>query len=169
MLKVIDAIEHFAEKLGRLMSLAIFAMIGLITYEVVARYFFNAPTDWGQDVAGWIQVAYVFLGAGWVLQTGHFVRVDILYMNFPPKIKAWIDLTITTVLFACFGAVLFWHGGELALRSYEIGESSMTGTWSGRVYPAKFMVPIGTAILLLSWFAYMLKQVRLHRGSGDHV
>lgn len=165
--RAVVAIDRFVERLGRLISLAVFVMIGLITYEVIARYFFNAPTDWGQDVAGWIQVAYVFLGAGWVLQTGHFVRVDILHMNFPPKIKAWVDLSLTTLLFVCFSAVMILYGGDLALRSFEMGETSMTGTWGGRVYPAKFLVPIGTAILALAWLSHMIKQVLIIRGSGE--
>ena len=53
------------------MSLGIFLLIGVVMYEVLARYFFNLPTRWTYDARrGWLQVAYVFLGGAYALQKG---------------------------------------------------------------------------------------------------
>jgi TRAP-type mannitol/chloroaromatic compound transport system permease small subunit len=147
--------------IGRAVSLAIFVMIAVIAFEVVARYFFNAPTAWAQDVSGWLQVAYVLLGGAFALQSGYFVRVDVLYARLPRRVQAAIDLTLTTTLFVCFASVLIWKGSEVALQSFRMGEISATGSWRGPVWPAKFLIPAGVALLSLAWLAHVLRQIRV--------
>lgn len=167
MLALVGWIDAIAAWIGRAVSYLVFGMIAVIMYEVVARYFFNAPTFWGQDVSGWLQVAYVFLGGAYALQKGYFVRVDMVYERFPPKVQAWIDLTLATVLFCCFATVMFGRGWDLAHQSWEMGETSATGGWNGRVWPAKFLVPIGTALLALAWFAHLVRRIRIVTGAED--
>lgn len=167
MLVLVGWIDALAARIGRAVSYLVFGMIGVIMFEVVARYFFNAPTAWGQDVSGWLQVAYIFLGGAWALQRNHFVRVDMLFTRLSPRMQAWVDLTLATALFACFAAVMMWIGWDLAFRSWQMGETSATGTWQGRVWPIKFAIPVGTALLALAWFAHLVRQVRIIRGAGD--
>jgi TRAP-type mannitol/chloroaromatic compound transport system permease small subunit len=156
--RLLVRVEAVNAAVGRALALAIFVMIAVIMYEVVARYFFNAPTPWAQDVSRWLQVAYVFLGGAYALQRGYFVRVDILFTRLPPRGRALIDLTVSTALFACFAAVIVWKGVEFAHQSYRMGEISATGGWRGPVWPAKFMVPIGMVLLTLAWLTHIARQ-----------
>jgi TRAP-type mannitol/chloroaromatic compound transport system permease small subunit len=133
-------------------------MIAVITYEVVARYFFNAPTPWAQDTSGWLQVAYVFLGGAWTLRRGYMVRVDILYGSFSPRLQAIIDLSVSTLLFAAFTVVMVWKGWNMAMQSFGMGEVSSTGSWRGPVWPAKFLVPIGMGLLTIAWLTQICRQ-----------
>lgn len=151
-------IDALNATIGRAVSFLIFIMIGAIIYEVVARFFFNAPTPWAHDVSGWLQVGYVFLGGAWALQRGFLVRVDVLYQEFPVRVQALIDLTLSTVLFAVFAYIMIKHGTAFAYKSFEMGEISANGAWRGKVYPAKFMIPIGMALMSLSWFARCVRQ-----------
>lgn len=167
MLALVGWIDALGAWLGRAVSYLVFGMIGVIMYEIVARYFFNAPTFWGQDVSGWLQVAYVFLGGAYALQKGYFVRVDMVFERFSPKTQAVIDLTLSTVLFCCFATVMIWRGWDLAVQSWDMAETSATGGWNGRVWPAKFLVPIGVALLALAWFAHLVRRVRTTFGPGD--
>lgn len=160
-------IDALCAWLGHAVSYLVFGMIGVIMFEVVSRYFFNAPTFWSQDVSGWLQVAYVFLGGAYALQKGYFVRVDMLYERVPPKGQALIDLTLSTVLFVCFAAVMMTRGWDLAHQSWDMGETSATGGWNGRVWPAKFLVPIGMGLVALAWFAHLVRRVRVLRGTED--
>lgn len=159
--RLLAFIDAVIAGIGRVVSLAIFVMIAAISFEVVARYFFNAPTPWVQDVSGWLQVAYVFLGGAFALQTGHFVRVDVLYARLPARVQALIDLVLATALFACFATVIIWKGTELAYQSVRMGEISATGGWRGPIYPAKIIIPIGMALVALAWLTHALRQVRI--------
>jgi TRAP-type mannitol/chloroaromatic compound transport system permease small subunit len=152
-------IDAFGTAIGRAVSLLIFVMIAIIAIEVVSRYFFNRPTVWVQDFSGWLQVAYIFLGAPFALRRGYFVRVDVLYERFGPRFRAMVDVTLGTALFACFAAVLIWKGIDFAHQSYRMGEVSSSGMWQGSVYPAKFLVPIGMILLSLAWLAQIIRQI----------
>ncbi len=166
---LVSSIERFIEIVGRLVSLSIFLLIGVMMYEVLARYFFNLPTRWTYDMSGWLQVAYVFLGGAYALQKGYFVRVDVFYAHASPRTQAWIDLTFSTVLFALFAGVLAWRGFALAIASYAMNEVSSTGTWNGPVWPAKFMVPIGVLLLTLAWGARVARNALFLLGRGQQA
>ena len=155
--RIVAAIDALSRAIGRAVSLLIFAMIAIIAVEVVSRYFFNRPTAWVQDFSGWLQVAYVFLGAAFALQRGYLIRVDVVYGRLSPRTQAVIDLTFSTVLFACFATVIIWKGLEFALASYRMGEVSASGVWGGPVWPAKFLVPIGMTLLALAWLAQICR------------
>ena len=159
--RLLTRLDAVNAAIGRTLALAIFVMIAVIMYEVVARYFFNAPGPWAQDVSRWLQVAYIFLGGAYALQRGYFVRVDIMFFRLTPRLQALIDLTVSTALFACFAAVIVWKGLEFALQSYRMGEVSATGGWRGPVWPAKFMVPLGMILLTLAWLGHIARQTLL--------
>lgn len=145
--------------IGRTIALLIFVMIGVIMYETIARYFFNAPTPWAHDISSWLQVGYIFLGGAFALQRGFLVRVDIIYAQLPVRTQAVIDLTVSTFLFGFFAYVMIWKSSELAYLAFKMGEISSTGAWRGPVYPAKFMIPIGMVLLTVSWLARCMRQI----------
>ena len=126
---------------------------------MIGRYFFNRPTPWAHDISGWLQVAYVFLGGAYALQKGYLVRVDVIYASVPRRAQAAIDLSLGSVLFALFAWVMLTRGYDFALQAWRIGETSATGVWDGPLWPAKAMVPVGTAVLVLGWLAHMARQV----------
>ena len=171
MLRTIEAVEGALNRLGKLVSYLVFAMTGVIMFEIVSRYAFNAPTVWGQDVSGWLEVTYVFLGGAYALQNDHFVRVDLFFDRMPEKVQAIIDLTVTTVLFAAFLWVMIGLGWGLAMQSFAMNETSMAGDWGGPVWPAKFMVPVGAALLGLAWLCRICRLILRLTGRGprdDH-
>lgn len=157
--KVAAAIERLNAAIGRLVSLLIFVIIAVILYEVIARSLLNSPTRWAHDVSGWIQVVYVFLGGAWALQRGYFVRVDIVFQSFRPKIQAAIDLVLGTALMGVFAYVMIGEGWGFFMKAYTLGEVSNTGAWSGPVWPSKIVIPIGMSLLALAWIARSIRAI----------
>lgn len=155
---IVDTINRY---IGKTVSLLVPVMVLIIIYEVFMRYLFNAPTAWVHDMSGWLQAAYIMLGGAYALQKDYFVRVDILYTKFPPKIKALIDLTLSSVLFFLFLYIIIWRGWLFAYKSFSLAEVSATGAWAGRVWPAKMSVPIGGLLLALAWISKMLQNLSL--------
>jgi len=158
---LISAIDNLVSWLGRITQYLVLVMIAVIIFEAAARYIFNAPTQWSYDVTGWILVAYVFLGGGFAVQQGYLVRVDILFERMSPKSKALVDLFLSSSLIILFGGALIWYGGIFAIKSFLTNELSPSGVWNGPVFPAKFMVPLGTSFLLLAWTSHILQQVKI--------
>lgn len=157
--------------LGRIAALLILAIIATMVFEMVMRGVFGMSTPWAGDVSSWLLVGVIFLGGPWALANGNFVRVDAVFGVFPARVKALIDSTISTLLFALFAYVLMDFGGDLALRSFQIGETSATGSWNGPVWVSKALVPFGTVILSLAWLSHLVKSwqgLKQHRTDADH-
>ena len=61
---VLRGIDAFSNWSGRIFSLLIFPLVLGITYEVIVRYAFNAPTIWAYDVS------YMLYGSHFMLEIG---------------------------------------------------------------------------------------------------
>lgn len=108
----LDVVDWFSTALGWLAAAAILAIMGISAYDIVARYFFNAPTSWAIEVSGYLLVAATFLGAAYAEQKGAHINVDILVNNlaagprtFLTGVAAWLGVTFTA--FAAWQSALF--------------------------------------------------------------
>ncbi len=85
---------------------AILAAIGLglivtsYVYEVVTRYFFNAPTAWVSDFVTYALCASVFLAFPKVTKDRGHVAVTILVDVLPKRIAGWMHTVVSIIGFA---------------------------------------------------------------------
>ncbi|GLQ06798.1 TRAP transporter small permease subunit [Sneathiella chinensis] len=143
--------------IGKIVAFLIFAMIGVIVFEMISRGLFDMPSSWAHELSAWMLTLFILLGGPWALAKGQFVRVDVFHAAMSPKMKALIDTFVSTILFACFAAVLVWLGGKFAYGSFLIGERSATGGWGGPVWIAKAAIPVGGALLCLAWVSHLIR------------
>jgi C4-dicarboxylate transporter, DctM subunit len=102
-----------------------------ITYEVVMRYFFRAPTVWVSDVSIYLTVASVCLSVAYTLREKAHVRVDFITNHLSGRTGLILEI-FTTLLGILYCVVLGWEGVKLAWSSYLVGE----------VPPAIFKMPM---------------------------
>ena len=157
LLKLSSRIDAINKWIGTFAAYLVYVIIAIILYEIIMRSAFNHPTPWVHDTSGWLQVFYVFFGGAWALQRGYLVRVDVLYQQFPARVRAFIDLVITSLLMGLFIWVMIDKGYDFALKSFNRGETPMNGAWEGPVWPAKFAVVIGSLLLGLAWFSKAIR------------
>ncbi|MDH4264799.1 MAG: TRAP transporter small permease subunit [Deltaproteobacteria bacterium] len=152
-------IDRINEQTGKLISLFIIILVAVILYEICARYLFNRPTIWAQEISQMIYGAYVILLGGYVLQRGGHVNVEILYGRFRPRTKAIIDL-FTWLLFFFFCGLILVKGWDMAWDSFKVRETEPT-SFAPPVYPIKMMIPLGALLLLLQGLAKFLRTLAL--------
>jgi len=140
-------IESMNEMVGKICSLLIPPLFGIILLEVGLRYFFNSPTSWVHESSGYILAAYSVLTGGYALLHNSHVNVDILYSRFSPKIKSTISL-FTWPLFFYYLAVIIWRTGESSIFSIQIWERSPS-VWGPVFWPIRLLIPIGSIFILL--------------------
>ena len=87
----IEVIERFAEWTGRVIAWLIIPMTVAVTWEVVARHFFRAPTIWAFDVVYMLYGTHFMLGTAYTLMRIGHVRTDMLYSNWSIRRQNWID------------------------------------------------------------------------------
>ncbi len=137
----------------------IIPLVGSLTYEVIARYVFGAPTVWAFDVSYMLYGSLFMLGAGYALYRGGHIRTDMLYQNWSPRTQGAIDAVCYLFLFFPAMLFLFWMGGQEAWHSWQIRETSDQSPWHPPLYPFKAVIPLTALLLLIQGVSEFLKSV----------
>ncbi|MGH8741968.1 MAG: TRAP transporter small permease subunit [Burkholderiales bacterium] len=115
--------------------------------DVVGTEFFGQPVLGTLEFTESTMVLIVFGALAYAQQRRAHIRVELLYGVMGPRGKSFMELVTHAVAFAFF-ALLAWQGlGELRY-SWEIREATM-GTVRFPLYPARFLLLLGTALLLV--------------------
>ena len=152
-------INRFNHWVGHLVCWLTLPLCFAMVYEIVARYFFLAPTFWAYDISRMLYGALFMLGAGYALLHGVHIRADFIYRNWQPKTQATIDI-VMYLLFYFPGLIIFFFAGyEFAYEAWERGEKGMDTAWMPHMGPIKTAIPLGTAFLLLQGISEVLQCV----------
>ncbi len=162
--RVLTAIDGLSTAAGWLAGWLIVPMTLAVSYEVAARYAFNAPTIWAYDTTYMLYGAQFMLAAAYTLLRGGHIRIDVFYERWSPRTRATID-AVSYVLFF-FPGMLFvlYAGGVEAWHSWQIGERSDWTPWRPILYPLKAVIPLTALLLVLQGVSELIKCLRVIRG-----
>jgi TRAP-type mannitol/chloroaromatic compound transport system permease small subunit len=140
LLRTVRAIDTFGEWSGKAVAWLILPLVLGLTYEGVARYFFDRPTVW----------AYV---------KGAHIRTDILWEKFSPRTKGRIDAIAYVFFFFPAMILLFYACIDEAWLSWRMGELSEQTAWRPPLWPFKAVVPLTALLLLIQGVSELLKSL----------
>lgn len=83
--------------------ICVVTMMILTTADVVARYVFNRPSMWADEIVSYLLIAIVFLGLAENLRQGSHIRIDVLTNLLSPRVR----LTLEVIAYAV-GMVFAW-------------------------------------------------------------
>ena len=150
-------IDKFSKWIGSVVCWILMPLIFAMTYEVLARKLFLAPTIWAYDISRFLYGALFMLGAGYALSRGVRIRADFLYRNFKTKNQGLIDFWLY-LLFYFPGLIVFLYMTfGFVLESIQRGERGMDTTWMPYMWPIKTCLLIGIIFLLIQGFSELLK------------
>ncbi|MGE5337132.1 MAG: TRAP transporter small permease subunit [Gemmatimonadota bacterium] len=142
---------------GRLVCWMLLPMVLGLTYEVVARYVFNAPTIWAYDVTFMFYGCFFMLGGAFTLQRKGHVRTDSLYADWSPRTQAIVDLVCYVVIFLPVVYVFMVTGWGYFVKAYVTHETFVTSAWQPITWPFKLAMPLSGALLLVQGASECLK------------
>jgi len=87
-----SSIDRISVALSSLCALFILATACFITYEVIARHFFNRPTIWTFDTAIYLILAAMFFAAAHVAKDDGHVCVDFITIRLSIKTRSFLEL-----------------------------------------------------------------------------
>ena len=155
---LISVIDGISEWSGRIISFVLLITVAATVIEVIARYFFNAPTTWSYEVEMFTCGAvFVFIGAYCLLHQSH-VNVDLVSRRFSPKIRKMLSLIVVFPLILIVAGALTYMGFKYAWTSIQMNERSYT-SWAPLLWPVKITLPIGSALLILQAVADFLREL----------
>lgn len=153
-IKILDGISIIS---GKLFSWLVFPMAGALVYEVIARYVFNKPTIWAEDISFILYGMYFMLGAAYTLQRGMHIRTDFLYRNWSIRTRGLVDSSLYLFVFFPALVAFLMVGWEFAYTSILINESYPTSPWMPLIWPLKLAIPVSTLLLILQGVSEFLK------------
>ena len=157
MAKCIVNIDKFSKWIGNIVCWILMPLIFAMTYEVLARKLFLAPTIWAYDISRFLYGALFMLGAAYALSRGVHIRADFLYRNFKIKNQGLIDFWLY-LLFYFPGLIVFLYMTiGFVGESIQRGERGMDTTWMPFMWPIKSCLLIGIIFLLVQGVSELLK------------
>jgi TRAP-type mannitol/chloroaromatic compound transport system permease small subunit len=155
--------------IGKLMVGVALLACAVITFEVVMRYIFNRPTNWGHETMVLLFAVFYVAAGGYAHYYRAHVRVDVIYATVSPRSRAILDI-ITWVFFFIFTSTFlytsweFYWSAQTMQAGAEIfgipvpGERSFTD-WGPAYYPIKFIMPFGGLLLLLQGVVWLIRDI----------
>jgi len=166
---LIRILEFFPRLVGVMGAWILAPLIVSMVWEVVARHFFQAPTIWAYEVGYMLAGASYMFGVAYCMRHQGHIRVDFIYDNVGPRVRALID--ITGYLFLLLPGLLWltWGLGEYAWEAYRDQEVSGESAWNPLVWPFRVTWLIGFAALCLQVVAEVLKALLVLFGHDEWI
>jgi TRAP-type mannitol/chloroaromatic compound transport system permease small subunit len=148
-------IERFVDWVGRCTSWLALVIVVLMSVNVVLRYLFSVGSVWSQELEWHLLVPLILFGCSYAMRHGEHVRVDIVYGNFSPRQKGFVDL-VSALLAIAIAALFVWYSLHYVQQAYVIDEGSPDPGGIPHRYLLKALLPVGFALLLLQAIASAL-------------
>lgn len=88
-------------------ALALFWLLGLtVFYQFVTRYVLNDSAAWTEEVARYMLVGVVFIGAAIGVSKNTQIQVDFFYRYMPPGLSRWVSRLVDVLRTAFFVAAV---------------------------------------------------------------
>ena len=157
LVRIAHRLDLIALGSGHLVAWLILPMVLSLTYEVVARYVFNAPTQWAYDMTFMLYGSFFMLGAAYTLQRKGHVRTDSYYSGWTPRRQAVTDLVCYLLMFLPFVGVFVFIGWGYFWKAYTSGETFVSSSWQPITWPFRLAMPLGGLLLLIQGVSECLK------------
>lgn len=124
--KSVKRFDRFLDFLAVISSVLILFMVVSVCFEVVSRYFFNAPTIWVVEVCSIILLFVPFFIGAWVLRRDGHVKMDLVLDQFSFRNQAIIKIVTSAIaalsclILVLFGIKLTWHFYETSYYTNTI-------------------------------------------------
>jgi TRAP-type mannitol/chloroaromatic compound transport system permease small subunit len=143
----------FGKTFGWLIILMTFGM----SYEVMVRYLFNAPTPWALDLSFIMYGSMFMMGGAYTLSRGGHVRGDFIYRTWKPATQAKVDLVLYFLFFFPGILALVFAGFKYASRSWSYTEVSVNSPAGIPIYQFKAVIVAAGLLLLVQGVAQVFR------------
>jgi len=137
----------------------LYVLIGfIVSFEVISRYIFNAPTIWVNEISRLLQIWATYLALTYTFHNKEFIRITVFYDKANEKTKKVLDF-ISFIFIIYFSSFVTYYGWLIAYDSFEVGRTSSTILDLPAVI-TEIAIPISFALLLIRVFLEILRYIR---------
>lgn len=159
-----DFVDALNERIGRLASWLVLAVVLLGAWNALARYIARftglaISSNAYLELQWYLFSAIFLLGGAYTLKRNEHVRVDVLQARFSPRTRLKIDIIGILVFLIPFCIFVLWTSWFPVLNSWRILERSPDPGGLVR-YPVKTLIPLGFLLLFVQSVAVLFRRWR---------
>src|SRR5688500_1013328 len=159
LIRMVRVIDKFTDTTGTWVAWLNIPLVLAVSYEVFARYVFNAPTIWSFDITYMLYGTIFMLGAAYALHKGAHIRTDFFFAEWSVRTKGMIDSVAYVVSFFPSLIIFLWVSWGEGWYSYTINETSEQTPWRPILWPYKMMIPLAVLLLLIQGVSETIKSL----------
>ncbi len=161
MTKLMQIIGSINEKTASGARWLMVVLMFVVVFDVLMRYFLNAPTVWAYELAMILGSTGYMLSWGECERVGMHLRVDVFYTSCSPKWKAIIDTMGTVIAWYPVYIVYMITGTKWALRAWRIREVMVESYWYPPAGPTRTLIVIGLTMMCAQVTVSLIKNIHL--------
>jgi TRAP-type C4-dicarboxylate transport system permease small subunit len=161
---VIRLVERLSDTLATVSAWLFFAIGAMISYEVAARYFFNAPTIWAEEMSRFLQIWATYLAAATLVRGQHLIRITLVVDRLGPRARLASEL-LSLAFMAAFAAVAAWYGLAIVQDSVALGRATSTMLAVPR-WATESAIPVGCLLLAVQCITEMVRKLLPDSSAG---
>ena len=151
------AIDALSAHLGKLLSWLVLAMVLISAANATIRKLFDYSSNAYLEIQWYLFAAVFLLGAGYTLLRNEHVRIDIISNRLSPRTRNWIDVIGIVFFLFPMSIIIAWLSWPLLEDAWVRNEVS-TNAGGLIIWPARLLVPVGFALLILQGISELIKR-----------
>jgi TRAP-type C4-dicarboxylate transport system permease small subunit len=148
-------------------AVCLIASVAINFANIIGRYFFSISIPWAEEIMLFLMVGCVFTGCCAVAWEGRQIRMDVVLMMLPPKVRECVHVFSELVMLAAAGAVTVFAWPVITqLAAFD--ERSQAANFP--LYIPQAMIPIGYTLmgLLVAFRLIMRISSGVDRADSSH-
>ena len=161
MRKLSQAYGHLLEAFAVLAAVILFAMVVVVTTDIVVRNVSRGAILWANEVSEYALYVMTLLTAPWLLRRGQHIRLDLVLVMLPTRV-AWLVEAVADVVGFCVCLALVRYGAAMAYDSFRLGAITIKNL----IFPEWWLLaplPVCFALVAIEFV------FRLHRLLGERA
>lgn len=148
-----NIVDKFTEWLAGII-LAIMTI--LVTWQVVTRFVFKAPSSITESLAKYLFVWLVLITAAYVVGKREHMAIEFFVSKYSVRTKTILDMVVEIAIFLFASIVLTYGGGFIAMNAMSQTDSALSIPM-GIVYLA---LPVGGVLSMFYSFCNIAQDVK---------
>jgi TRAP-type mannitol/chloroaromatic compound transport system permease small subunit len=157
------AIDAVTERVGRFVYWLVLVVVLISAANATVRKLFNYSSNAYLEVQ-WYLFSVIFLfGAGYTLLRNEHVRIDIIAGRLSARAQNWIDVIGIVLFLMPMSFIIMGLSWPIFVDAWVRNEVS-TNAGGLIIWPARLMIPIGFALLIVQAVSELIKRIAYLQG-----
>lgn len=152
----LEFVDTLSRRTGEALSYVFLISVGVMAYEVGARYLFGMPTIWAHETTICLTAIGFIFGGAYAMQRSSHIRITIVYELCPAGVRRVFDF-ISALVTIAYLALLAYAAWIVAARAWAVMETSASAWNQPTPVLLKSALVLGAALMCIQGIAELLR------------